>query len=263
MGAKIISDTKSGKHPESWYVSRDGEQHGPYDHEHFLQLIKNGNVVADDLVWNPQLQGWTVAATVSGLLPGTGVVPIAGKDGPASKSKAPGLFMVALNPGELIKARLEEQPWPLALAVSGVAFTLFFMQAGLDLFRAGRVSPLGAAALILLGIFFGTAGVCLLGAAAWSLARLFQGQRTLAWTMRAFGLSFAPTLVYVVLGLAANIIFSWNTSITFGMTGVLWAFIPISAVVREMVEGQRVVTIALTTLCGVLLLLSWAWLRLI
>lgn len=48
-----------------------------------------------------------------------------------------------INPGEVVKTQMGRVPWPYSLAVSGLSFTLFFMQTGLDLLRSGGSKPRG------------------------------------------------------------------------------------------------------------------------
>ncbi len=170
------------------------------------------------------------------------------------------LLVTATNPGKLVKARLEDEPWPLALLVSGSAFMLFFLQAGLDLLRANEATGTEVVVLTIVGLLYGTAGVFILGSVAFGLASFFDSQRSYTWTIKAFALGYAPTLLYVLLGLLANLILGWNTALVFGITGVMWALMPMRAVANEMVGGRKGVGLTLTTVCGALLLLSWSWL---
>ena len=49
-----------------------------------------------------------------------------------------------LNPAQVVKGAMERVPWPVSLSISGLAFTLFFLQTGLDMHRVGTASS-GAA----------------------------------------------------------------------------------------------------------------------
>ncbi len=70
--------------------------------------------------------------------------------------------MMMVNPAGVVRQRLDKAAWPWALAVSGTAFTLFFLQTALDMTRSGRSSVLGAAALTFTGLIYGTFGVAVL-----------------------------------------------------------------------------------------------------
>ncbi len=177
-----------------------------------------------------------------------------------SAKKVISVVMTAMNPGMLAKAKLEGYPWPVAFVVSGLAFALFFLQIGIELYRAGNSSMLAVFGWVGVGIIYGTLGVCFLSVTIWSFSKLFKGKHALTWTLQAFALSYAPTLVYVVLGLIANLIWGWNTALVFGVTGVLWALIPLRMVIYELVEGKGMAGIFLTTICGVIVLFSWVWL---
>lgn len=166
-----------------------------------------------------------------------------------------------VNPAAVVKKRLAAVSAVWALAVSGAAFTLFFLQTGLDLHRHGRPGSI-VAILAAVGLVYGTAVVTAIGAAAWSLSRLFGGSTTAGWSVKAFALGYSPALVYASLGLLANLAFGWNTAIAFGVTGMLWALGPMIAAIKEMTAQKVSVSIVIATLCGGLLLLGWSLLSL-
>ncbi len=53
---------------KEWFLYRASEQSGPYIEEEFFKMGKEGNIGAEDLVWNSQLLDWTRAAEIPGLL---------------------------------------------------------------------------------------------------------------------------------------------------------------------------------------------------
>ena len=169
------------------------------------------------------------------------------------------LLMMFINPGALIRNHLADYSWPWALGVSGLAFMLFFLQTGMDLVRVKKLGAAGAVWLTVNGIAYGTVGVALLAGVAWLGCRSVGTGHSYVWTVRAFGLGYCPTLVYVVIGLFANLLFGWNTSVAFGVTGTLWAMSPMNAAIKEMTAGKTGYSIALTCLCGGLLLFGWAF----
>ena len=174
-----------------------------------------------------------------------------------SSSLRSALSMI-LNPAQVVKGALDQVPWPFCLSVSGLAFTLFFLQTGLDMHRVGTASAGAAVGFTFLGLAFGTAGVALVATVAWALARLLGGERSLEWTVRAFCLAYTPTLIFAVVGLIFNLAAGWNTAIAFGVTGVLWALLPVIAILREMTGEKLGASLAISTLCGGLILCGWA-----
>ena len=66
------------------------------------------------------------------------------------------------NPGEVIKNQMIKVPWPYTMLISGLAFTLFFLQTGIDLFRAGTIGVDRVILIAIIGLLFGTVGVVLL-----------------------------------------------------------------------------------------------------
>jgi hypothetical protein len=273
LSAKKSTKPEPEKHPESWYVNRDGEQHGPYDHEHFLQLIQDGNVVADDLVWNDTMEEW---APLSGLgivkqeaptpdvsppvqQPGfKALLPPTGKKGGSKFSKFISMFAIITNPGILLKNHLQRYSWQWALGVSGLSFMLFFMQTSLDVNRAGYADGGYMAGMTFTGLLYGTAGVAFFALLAKILVRSSEKTHTTEWTVKAFGLGYAPALVYSVCGLLANIFFGWNTALTFGIPGVLWATRPMTATLQEMTGGKKYISLVITLVFSFMIIFGWS-----
>ncbi len=163
-----------------------------------------------------------------------------------------------LNPGEVVKSQMSRVPWPYSLAISGLSFTLFFLQTGLDMMRAGQVQMSTVVLITLLGLFYGTAGVVLIALLAWVLSQAASRAYTFDWAISSFALGYSATLVYALSGLIFSLALGWNTAVAFGVTGVLWALRPNLFTIRQM-SGDRVAfSIVLTTLCGALLLMGWA-----
>lgn len=163
-----------------------------------------------------------------------------------------------INPGEVVKTQMGRVPWPYSLAVSGLSFTLFFMQTGLDLLRSGGIEASGVVLMTMLGLFYGTAGVALLAVMVWALAQAGERNITMGWSISAFALGYSATLVYAMTGLLFSLAFGWKTAVAFGVTGVLWALRPTLFTIKQM-SGERVAfSIALTTMCGALLLVGWS-----
>jgi hypothetical protein len=168
------------------------------------------------------------------------------------------LFGIFTNPRAVFQAHLTSIPAPLCLLISGLAFGLFYLQTGRDISHAGRVGMVHAAALGALGLVVGTAGVGLLASIAWVLTRPFRGGLPLGWAVRAFGLAYSPALIYGALGLGANVLLHWNTSLAFGATGVLWALGPMFVAIREMTGQRAGASAVVATICGALMLVGWA-----
>ncbi|MBC7246422.1 MAG: hypothetical protein H5T73_01415 [Actinobacteria bacterium] len=175
----------------------------------------------------------------------------------ASSSLSTALSMI-LNPTRVLKGAMESIPWPFCLAISGISFTLFFLQTGLDMHRVGTASTGAAVGFTFLGTAMGTAGVALVAALAWAASRLFGNDRSLGWTVRAFCLAYTPTLIFCLVGLIANLTAGWNTAVAFGITGALWALYPIIAICREMTGEKVIASLTLSTICGALILCGWA-----
>lgn len=164
---------------------------------------------------------------------------------------------IAVNPGAILKNRLQVYPVSRAMAVSGSAFLLIFLQSGLDLHRTGQAGSVQVLGWGLIGLCFGTMGVGLLATIAWLLSAPFGRQKTRDWVLRAFALAYSPALIYGILGLGANLMLGWNTAVAFGVTGFLWAIGPMFSTSQEMTENNLAASYVITTVCGSLLLVGW------
>ena len=52
----------------NWFFAANGQQQGPYPEAQFRDLIGNGTVRADTLVWTEGMAGWQKAGEVPGLV---------------------------------------------------------------------------------------------------------------------------------------------------------------------------------------------------
>lgn len=168
------------------------------------------------------------------------------------------LASLMLDPGGAVRRGLGGVGPAEALAIPAIAFTLFFLQSGLDRVRGGNIDGAGVALLAAAGLGFGTFGVALVALAAWGAVRVLGGAIAMADALKAFALCYAPTLVYTLLGIGCNLALGWNTALAFGVTGVLWALGPMTGAVREMLGGRLWPALAVSTLCGVLILYGWS-----
>ncbi len=168
------------------------------------------------------------------------------------------VLTMLINPGEVVKGQMSRIPWPFSILVSGLSFTLFFLQTGLDLLRSGQIETTGVILIAMLGLLYGTAGVALIAILVWALSQAAQRNITMEWAVSSFALGYSATLVYALTGLLFSLALGWKTAVAFGVTGVLWALRPTMFTIKQM-SGDRVAfSIAMTTLCGAILLFGWA-----
>jgi hypothetical protein len=178
-----------------------------------------------------------------------------------SGHSAPGAWqavvMMMINPGQVLARRLAGISWIFALLVSGAAFALFFLQTGLDRSRAGSGRWTTTMGLSVTGFFYGTLGIAFIGLVAWVLSKAIGGRQDPGWVVRAIALSYGSALIYSAVGLLFNVALGWNTAVSFGVTGVLWALGPMMAVFKDLSGGKTFGSILLSTICGALVLLGW------
>lgn len=163
-----------------------------------------------------------------------------------------------MNPGEIVKNQMIKIPWPYSLTISGLSFMLFFLQTGLDLLRSGQATTGIVILMAMLGLLYGTAGIALLAVMVWALSQAEKQGLNMEWAISTFALGYSATFVYALSGLIFSLAFGWKTAVAFGVTGVLWALRPTMFTIKQM-SGDRVAfSIAMTTLCGAILLMGWA-----
>jgi len=66
----------------SWLYASEGKQQGPYPEGQFRDLVAQGVVRPDTLVWSEGMAGWQKAAEIPGLVSGGGAPPIIPAGGP-------------------------------------------------------------------------------------------------------------------------------------------------------------------------------------
>lgn len=161
------------------------------------------------------------------------------------------------NPSAGLQQAAERVHPLIALSLPGATFTLFMLQIGLDRLRGGTAGAPTLIALTFAGMLFGTLGIAMVAVCAWALLKLFGISARLGAVLRLCALSYSPTLIYVTLGLMANILLGWYTAVTFGVTGVLWSLGPLSSVLRQMTGNRIGVSLLITTVSGLLVLIGW------
>jgi GYF domain 2 len=73
-----------------WFISREGQQYGPFSDERLRQLIAERNVTADSFVWCEGMKDWVQAGDVPGLIPTTrSPLPPTGAATPAAGAAQP------------------------------------------------------------------------------------------------------------------------------------------------------------------------------
>ena len=66
----------------NWFYAANGQQQGPFGDPQFRDLIANGTVRADTLVWTEGMAGWQKATEVPGLMASAGGPPLMPHGGP-------------------------------------------------------------------------------------------------------------------------------------------------------------------------------------
>ena len=169
------------------------------------------------------------------------------------------IFSMMINPSKAIKDAVMGTKWYLGILVSTLAFCLFFLQTGLDLWKTGQKGMDFVFMSAGIGAVYGLFVIPIISMVAFLILKLFKSDKGFKWTVASLCLSYSGALVYGVLGLVFSLFFQWKTSIAFGISGVLWAIGPMIVTVRTMTGGKVAVSVPVATLFSGLVLLSWAF----
>lgn len=163
-----------------------------------------------------------------------------------------------MNPSSAIKQSLSGAKRFLSILVSGLAFGLFFLQTGLDLYKTGQKSLQFVAFLSVAGFLYGFMLIPILAFFIWIILKIAKSRDSLPQVISTFCLSYSGTLVYGLLGFIFSIALGWKTSVAFGVTGVLWAIGPMIVGIREMTNGKNGLSVSIATIISAFVLLSWS-----
>lgn len=101
----------------SWFYASEGKQQGPYPEGQFRDLIAQGIVRPDTLVWTEGMAGWQKAAEIPGLMSGGGAPPMMGGGSYTGTGSAAG--------GSLsVDFGILDFTWRTILLVIGCAFVI-------------------------------------------------------------------------------------------------------------------------------------------
>jgi hypothetical protein len=139
-----------------------------------------------------------------------------------------------------------------------LAFGLFFLQTGLDLYKTGQRDFLFALLFAGLGLLYGAVFIPLLGSLFWGVIKMAKTQMSLTQAVSVFCLCYSGALIYGLFGLIFSLALGWKTAVAFGVTGVLWATGPMIHTIRRMTEGKTALSIVLSTVAGIAILVSWS-----
>ena len=159
-----------------------------------------------------------------------------------------------LNPGEVINSEVRNSFPVIGLAVSGVSFTGFFLLTGLDN-QNGFFFP------AIKGLLFGTLGIAFLAVIIWLIVKGLNNGNKLEHVIGSFSLCYTTTMIFTFLGLFLKLILGWNTSVSLGMSGMLFAFSPMISVITSFTGGKRFLDVVIITFAGMYVILFWALLN--
>jgi len=81
MQERVVDDRQAERVVSSWYLSRDGQQHGPLSDRELSAFAESGNFKPGDLLWTEGLEEWKPADAIFGLA--------SPEVGPADETSAP------------------------------------------------------------------------------------------------------------------------------------------------------------------------------
>ncbi|MBC7121804.1 MAG: hypothetical protein H5T94_00910 [Pseudothermotoga sp.] len=167
------------------------------------------------------------------------------------------ILPMMFNPGAFLQVRLKDVNVLFSLFVPALGFGLFFMQTGLDLFKTGQKSMNFVYTISIVGLAYGALVVPFFGVLLWLFLKISKSKVSFKETIGAMCLSYSGLLVYMAFGMIFSIFLNWRTSIAFGATGVVWSMGATMGTIRQLSGGKTALSVILSTVFGVLVLLSW------
>ncbi len=167
------------------------------------------------------------------------------------------IFGMMINPAAALKGAISGR-WYLGPLVSALAFGLFFIQTGLDLYKTGQKEWNFVLFSAGIGLVYGLIVIPVISSILWVILKAARTDKSLLQTVSAFCLSYSGALIYGITGLIFSLALGWKTSVAFGVSGVLWAIGPMIITIRELTGGKNALSVPLATLVGALILISWS-----
>jgi len=168
------------------------------------------------------------------------------------------IFSMMISPKKTFNEGVNKTKWYFSLIVSGMAFGLFFLQTGMDLYKTGQKNILFVIFSGIIGLGYGIIIIPFIGVLVWLFLKIFKSTKTIQWSISTICLSYSGGLIYGILGIIFSLVFGWKTSIAFGVTGMLWAIRPMILSVKEMANGKLAISVVITTMISVFVLVSWS-----
>ena len=129
----------------------------------------------------------------------------------------------AISPAEFFSS--VPRLWYLYAAIPAAAFLFFFLQIGLDRAYLGTASAGTVVLLCFLGVLSGAAFVFFESGAVRLMCRLLHTDVDFIKLNTAVCMTFVFTFLLNLIGLLCKLIFAMNTSVAFGLTGLLLSFV--------------------------------------
>lgn len=170
------------------------------------------------------------------------------------------VFGMMINPAGSLRAALSGTRWYFSVLVSVLAFGLFFLQTGLDLYKTGQKDFSFVFAALGTGAAYGLVVIPLVGVFIWVILKAAHIEETVFQVVSAFCLSYSGALIYGIIGTIVSLSFGWKTAIAFGVTGVIWAVGPMMYTIRELTSGKTFLSIFISAVVGFAVLVSWGYL---
>jgi hypothetical protein len=161
------------------------------------------------------------------------------------------IIFYALNPIGILSESTFHR-WYLYLILPAVGWMLFFLQVGLDKYYGFWKVLL----MVIIGLISGYSFVGAIGFIMTFILSYLGKELKNDQVISLIALSHTYMASSMFLGLIYNII-GFNSSASFGIAGLMCTLLPIYAGIRTLSKRKPFMAPLLTTLVGVLLLMSW------
>ena len=211
-----------------WFVSVEGQQHGPYTGEQLVEFTQTGNITRESMVWTEGMAEWLPAAQIEGLFPAPAPVQVQTTTAasnfmrPGHAAPAYGGYAMGQPTGQVQAAggfrhpQINAASFGLWAGSIGIGFLFFIVSAVLMPQAAAKAETNPAMVMVLLGMT-GLGWVCLLLSSIFGYMILYRAWKCLSLAGAtvtpgaAVGFMFIPLFsLYWIFRAFAGFAKEWN-----------------------------------------------------
>ena len=164
-------------------------------------------------------------------------------------------ILEASNPSILY---LEETkiPWIFYMIFPALSYLFLFLQTGLDRADMGFIEPAGVFKTSVYGLILGCILFFFLSAVLFLIAYIFKKPIEFLKVLECVGIAHLLPLIINLSGFTFRFLTGWDTSVTFGLTGVMISLIPLLGFILNIYKNKITPVLINITALGIAIILG-------